>query len=526
MQLRPDLVFEKDVDASGDPIIVICDPLIRRFFSLPAQAELVLDRLRAPADVDELVKEFETTFDPGEIHTLVRGLVSNGLVAGEGSSAALRVRLRDQHRADQWSAMQRLIRHAAEHIPVYRAKLGDTPVGAIETPSDLLRLPPLTKADIRAHYPDGFVPAGTDLASLVASNEVRLSTSSGTSAGDRLQMIFSAEARGLQTAAGTAMNSELFRRIRAHQAVLTSIHCADPNACVRYSPDLEGRVRDGNRLLLIAPEEPGAPAIEEVERILAELRAYEVRWLDCNPTYLANLTYTAIDEGVELPRIDVITCGFEMLTRSHRALLARAWGCPVYNRYTASEVGTFQIVECEHGSLHVNERYYYSEIVRDGRHAAPGEIGRLVQTTLQEQIPLVRYDTGDLVRAAGSHECACGSVNRTVAAIAGRASDLIAATDGTPRTTLEVDEALSAVSELRFYQVVQTAPKGYQLKVVVDRGADSAAVRARAAEALHAVVGADAQVRAEAVRHLYPAASGKFRITQSALPHPELLITT
>jgi phenylacetate-CoA ligase len=525
VRLRDDLVIEHEVDRVGDPIVVIGDPVVRRFFALPAEAEPVLDQLRTTTELAALVAGFADLFDESELDGLLRGLAANHLLDEGLSTSALRTRLRASHRSEQWTAMQRTLR-LGERVPIYRhtfRAVGFDP--GVETPAALVRAPYLTKHDIREHYPTGFVPDGTDLDEMIRTRQVRLATSSGTSAGDRLQMMFSAEARGLQMAAGTAMNEELHRAAKLPQAVLTSMHCADPDVCVRYLPDMQARIRDGNRLLLIPPDDPGAPTVAEVRAILEELRGFEVCWLDCNPTYLMNVTFAAIDAGLELPRIGVITCGYEFLSMRHRDALSRAWGCEVYNRYTASEVGNFQMIECDRHALHLNDRYFYSEIVRDGRHAAPGEVGRLVQTTLQELIPLIRYDTGDLVVADEDRDCDCGNAGRVVAAIAGRASDLVTATDGSPRTTRQIDAALGIVDGLRSYQVMQTAPTGYRLKVVAEPGHSAASVRTRATDAVLAVLGSDANVRAEGARHIYPEPSGKFRLTGSELPHLDRLIS-
>lgn len=524
VRLRDDLTLERDVDRFGDPILVIGDPVVRRFFALPAQAEPVLDRLRTATELAALVAELAGLFDEAELDGLVRSLAANHLLDEGLSTPALRARLRASHRADQWAAMQRTLR-LAERVPIYRqtfAARGFDP--GVPEPAELVRAPCLTKRDIREHYPAGFVPDGLDLDEMIATRRVRLATSSGTSAGDRLQMIFSAEARGLQMAAGTALNEDLHRAAKAPQAVLTSMHCADPDVCVRYQPDMMSRIRDGNRLLLMPPDDPGAPTLAEVRALLAELRSFEVRWLDCNPTYLVNVTFAAIDAGLELPRIGVITCGYELLSGLHRAALSSAWGCEVYNRYTASEVGNFQIIECHRHALHVNDRYFYAEIVRDGRHVAPGEVGRLVQTTLHEMIPLIRYDTGDLVVADEDRDCDCGNLGRVVAAIAGRASDLVAAPDGSPRTTRQIDEALAAVDGVRSYQLAQTATAAYRLKVVAEPGHSATSVRTRAIDAARDALGPDASVRAEGARHIYPEPSGKFRLTGSELPDLDRLI--
>jgi phenylacetate-CoA ligase len=506
-------------------MIVIRDPLTKRSFALPEEAEVILSRLESPRALEDLSSELEASLDPEEIEHVVEQLRARHLLDEGLDEGTLRARIAEAHRAECWEAMRMTLRYAAEKIPIYQKRYAEVAIDQIAKPDDLLRLPLLTKADIRAHYPAGFVPEGRTIEGLIEQNAVSMSASSGTSAGDRLQMISSVDARSKQMIAGGLLNRELADVATQQQSVLTSMHCADPNVCVREEPRMERRIRDGIRHLLIPPDDPSAPTKQELKQIVEELGAHKPLWLDCNPTYLVNVAYALRDAGLPPPKLRVITCGFEFLSKIHRRFLKAFFGCSVYNRYTASELGNFQILECEAGRLHVNDRYYFAELVRGGRHVEVGEMGRLIQTTVKETIPLVRYDTGDLFIAGDDFPCPCGGVSRTLGAIAGRASDLITAPDGSPRTTLRVDDAMSSVEGLRFYQVEQIAPVQYEAKIVVESSQEGARVRERAREALASMLGAGAEVRADIVKRTYPEPSGKFRLCRSRLPALDALIT-
>jgi hypothetical protein len=86
--------------------------------------------------------------------------------------------------------------------------------------------------------------------------------------------------------------------------------------------------------------------------------------------------------------------------------------------------------------------------------------------------------------------------------------------DGTAKTEREIDDVLSEVDDLRFYQVQQTRPATYQMKVVVEPKADAAAVRARAGEALRAVVGGG-EIRVDLAKRIYNEPSLKFRFVKN-----------
>lgn len=450
-----------------------------------------------------------------------RHLLDEGLEAAE-----IRTRVARDHQNECWTSFVNVLRYASKQIPIYRDRYREAGVDIerIDSPDDLGRVPILTKSDVRAHYPTGFIPDGQRIEDLIAAKKISTSASSGTSAGDRLQMVSSVDVRSKQMLAGSLLNVDLTDVINGQQSVLTSMHCADPNVCVREEPSMEKRVRDGVRHLLIPPDDPGAPTREELDRIVDELRRHKPLWLDVNPSYLASVSYAIKDAGIEPPKIRVITCGFEYLSKIHRRLLSEVWGCSVYNRYTASELGNFQILECERGALHVNDKYYYAEIIRSGHRARPGEMGRLIQTTVKETIPLVRYDTGDVFVAGDGKPCACGGVGMTLGAIGGRASDLISTPDGDVRTTHDVDDAVAQVEGVRFYQLRQTATSQYEIKVVTEPSSSAANVRARVGEAIQALLGRGAEIRVDGARRIYPEPSGKFRLCRSDLPAIDRLV--
>ncbi len=136
-------------------------------------------------------------------------------------------------------------------------------------------------------------------------------------------------------------------------------------------------------------------------------------------------------------------------------------------------------------------------------------------TTLQESLPIIRYETNDLVVAAGPEPCKCGSVTTRVASFEGRRKDILVGSDGTPRTERQVDDALALVDGLRFYQVTQSAPARLSLKVVANPSTNAAHVRSQAGEALRSVMWPGAEMQVDGAKRLYPRSQAS-----SALPGP------
>ena len=122
--------------------------------------------------------------------------------------------------------------------------------------------------------------------------------------------------------------------------------------------------------------------------------------------------------------IDTLFLGGGPLPPALQARLAHTWGARVIELYGSTEtmlLGT----SCGAGTLHLETALVYAEVLRpeDDRPAGSGEPGRLVVTTVGiEGSPLVRFDTGDLVRS--TPPCTCGD-GRPGVVVLGRADDAV-----------------------------------------------------------------------------------------------------
>jgi phenylacetate-CoA ligase len=524
MKLRKHVSVKSDRGQGGEAVLVIIDQLTKRHFSLPQAAAPVLEILRQENTVEQIVSKLGEDYDEEIVERLVDQLDAKHLLDNDDDDATVRGQVSINQRSVRWEAMKRALQFGKNHVPIYRAKYENVDLDILEGEDDLHRVPMTRKQDIRDHYPDGFVPDVEDLRELTLSDAIVRGVSSGTSAGERLQTIHTRDVWRRQMIAGYLANAEVFPYIDLPNATFTSMHCADPDVCVTHLARMQDRIRAGTRLLLLPPDDPGAPTVDEVKVVLGELRAHNALWIDCNPTYMAALSYAIIDAGIEVPKIKVMTTGFEFLSAIHRRALKKVWGVNVYDRFSTSEMGNLCMLECEHGGFHVNDAYYYAEVVRDGRYAEPGELGQLVISTLHERLPMLRYQTRDLMFAADKGPCACGAVTMRVGSYAGRLKDILLAPDGSPRAQRTVDDAIAKAEGIRFYQIEQRSLAHYELKIVPEPSQDGARVGARAAEALREVFGPGCEFKVELARKIYPETSGKFRFTRTNVPDFELAV--
>ncbi len=135
----------------------------------------------------------------------------------------------------------------------------------------------------------------------------------------------------------------------------------------------------------------------------------------CTPTYALRMAQTAAAEGLDLRssavRLVIVAGEPGGSVPSVRSRIESAWGARVIDHAGMTEVGAwgFECVEAP-GGMHVIESEFLAEVIDpvSGQPLAEGETGELVLTNLGRiGSPVIRYRTGDQVRATRAH-CACG----------------------------------------------------------------------------------------------------------------------
>ena len=198
----------------------------------------------------------------------------------------------------------------------------------------------------------------------------------------------------------------------------------------------------------------------------------------------------------------------EALDRGVRERIEDALGAPVIDHYGAAEA--FVGWECElRSGYHVNVRSVFVELLDDeAEPVAPGEIGRVVITTLDNAaMPLIRYAIGDMAIAADG-PCACGRPGPVLREVLGRRIDLFQL-NGRLLSPWGLVARMREVEFVRQFQIVQT--EGDAVRVVFSRRdglerVDPGAIAALAAEEL----GNDVRVETREVDHIERLASGKY----------------
>lgn len=492
--------------SEGEGGILLEDTLTGFRVSLGVDEPELLDALRALKAAAE-GDEAGATYGASELMSALAalGLLDEGLAREEIEARQAEAR-RDTREEERQAALREALSHASQRVPLYRRRFAEAGLDEEALDHDaiaaLRRLPLLSKADIRAHFPNDLVADDVDVASLVESRLLIMSATSGTSE-ERLECLSDARVGSLPARYATFLGLPDDADLGV-SATFTSPLCAGFECHLGVVP-MEERIR-GGMLSLNSSDDILSFSDEEVRAVVSELERHEPRALFVNPWYAVWLAKRAAALGLTLRSPTVVLSTYQYLTKRHRTLLEEAFRAPVRDTYSATELGGYMAAtECHRGRMHVREDHVFVEVLDEEGAALESGIGRLVVTSVANRVmPLVRYEVGDLASWDDDCDCDYGSEWRCIR-IEGRRRDLLEATDGSLVTVREVDELVGDVA-IDFWRLLQTGPGRYRFEVL---DAQPGAVAA-AQERLEARLGADS-VTVTTVRHFSPERSLKYR---------------
>lgn len=349
--------------------------------------------------------------------------------------------------------LQRLVRHTYERVSYYRRVMdghGLQPA-SIRTAADLARLPVLTREDVREHLEelvaDGF-PRGELLPS-------RTSGSTGTP----LAFYSSRQSRWSHGAA---------RALRAMQ--WAGVHPGDRVVRVVGGGSFVADAPFGRLSRLLSREVFENPidftdvTLPEVVSRITSLRPHALRGYTSAICVIAEYLRSA---GHPAPPVGAIVTGGEQLSDGQRALIRGTFNVEPFSKYSSFE-NYEMAMECEeHSGLHVAAEDMIVEVVDDsGRPAQPGEVGRVLVTSLHEYgMPLIRYDTADEASWLES-SCACGRSLPRLSPIIGRVCDIIYTPSGKRLSANSLDSSGLVSLGIRQFQLVQETLAHVTVRVV------------------------------------------------------------
>jgi phenylacetate-CoA ligase len=378
-------------------------------------------------------------------------------------------------------------------------------------------LPALTKHELRAHFPAGFVPRQRELGPGLAAGEVEFAQTSG-STGDRVTLVFSPAWWEESERAAWELNRHARRCAdgRHREAVLASPRCVGPGFSPRSLSVAERTI--GRHLYLNQKLNPASWTAADVRRMAQEINEYEPVAIEGDPAYLAAFCRQVNAWGMKMwqPRIIFLTYTFP--SRPYRRQIAEVFRAPVVSSYGSTETGHV-FMECEAGRLHQNVEHCRVDFLPWlFRHGGP-QRGRILVTVFQNPwFAVLRFDIGDAVRLDDRGPCPCGrGQGMVLRAVEGRVSDVTFDREGNAVSVDDLDALLAGVPGLAGWQLELPRPGRLHLRMLAAPGGPRPA-GAQARERLRGLYGDRARVEAAVEKALLHEPSGKIRFVRAAYP--------
>jgi len=245
---------------------------------------------------------------------------------------------------------------------------------------------------------------------------------------------------------------------------------------------------------------------------VAALGRHNIQWLTGYAVSYYLLAKFILDQRLPVPPLKAVVTTSEKVTDEMRQVMESAYGCPVYEEYSAVENVLFAS-ECEQRRLHVSPDIGVIEILRpDGSPCAPGETGEVVTTGLMRRSqPLIRYRLGDLA-SWDDAPCPCGRAMPVIKEVVGRIEDVVVGADG--RQLVRFHGLFVDQPHVREGQVIQETLNRIRVKIAPTPDFDEDDI----AEIIRRVrqrLGQQTEVIVEQVDEIPRTKSGKFQAVLS-----------
>ncbi|WP_348732560.1 AMP-binding protein [Rheinheimera texasensis] len=401
-----------------------------------------------------------------------------------------------QLEAAQQQRLQAFIRRISTEVPYYRDLLTRLGLKAsdIQSRADLVKLPFLDKATIRAHSESLKNPQAT---------LVRPFTTGGSS-GTPLTFLLGNE----------RISHDVAEKWRATR--WWGVDIGDKEIVAWGSPielNKQDKVKIWRDKLFRSHLIPAFDLTEaKMLGFIEQIRAIQPAMLFGYPSVFHLIAKTAQQHDIDLTGlgIKVVFVTSERLYPYQRELIEQVFRAPVANGYGGRDAG-FIAHQCPAGSMHLSVEDIIVEIIdRDGNPLPPGQSGEIVVTHLAtSDFPFVRYRTGDIA-ALSDKVCSCGRGLPVLENIEGRSTDFVVASNGTMMHGLALIYVIRELHGISNFKIVQESLTHTRVQLVLENG-DAPALADKVRHGLTARLGADVEISIEWVDQIAAEASGKYR---------------
>jgi len=410
--------------------------------------------------------------------------------------------------AYQDEKLRQLIKHAYNTVPYYRRIFDENrlDIGDVKTQNDLVKLPILTKQDIKENFKNL-------ISASMKHNRLVFGHTSGTT-GSPLEIGYDSNVIAATYAAldrqyqwaGCRLSRKKGDRIAvARGNVIVPLH--------KRKPPFWRINKTHNQLLLSSFH----LSRENLGTYFEEIGRFQPVVFDGYPSTLYVLAKYMKNCGKKYPAKAVISSS-ETLYDFQREIIEESFQCRVFDYYALAERVAFS-TECErHAGHHLVMEYGISEIVDEKNEPLPhGKVGKLVGTSLHNfGMPLIRYATND-ISSIRKDACSCGRQLEFMDDVTTKAEDTLTLKDGRLISPSVLTHPFKPMNSVEESQIIQKEQDWILIKIV-PRKDYTMADSSHLIREMKTRLGEEVRVEIELVERLDRTGSGKFRWVISEVP--------
>lgn len=353
--------------------------------------------------------------------------------------------------------LKKLIVHAYNNVPYYNKlfkELKLTPYD-IETTDDLMKLPILTKSDIKNNFE-----------SLIAQNIPKsklLIKTTGGSTGNPLKFVRDKESMGHIRAAQYRFFEWAGLDFFGDKWVSLTSSLYDDELYKKIKVKLYLKLLRQKRLATFGVTDQD---LCEYTKVIQKFNPKTLYGYASSLFAMANFLYK---NDIHDIKVKSIISDSETLYPHYRQRIEKQFNCKVFDHYGSKEADYAQ--ECEeHNGYHIAAENLYLEIIKDGMRVLEGELGKIVVTDFTNYgMPLIRYENGDL-GIPSSKNCRCGRGLPLIESIVGRMNDILISSNGKIIPSTYIPDVFQKFGDdVKQYQVIQSQAGELLIKIVKEK---------------------------------------------------------
>ncbi len=405
--------------------------------------------------------------------------------------------------------LRALVKHAYENVPYYHRVFRERGLTDrdIETVDDLVKLPVLTKKEVRDNFNDM-------LAGDFKKWKPYASATSG-STGEPTKFYCTKDVASINWAG-------LFRgwgwagyKLGDKRVTMTGSSLI-PNEKVPLLEKSRQMIERNLRLSAVSLSD------KKLGSYVAKLNEFKPDFIYGYASAAYTLALYLEEHGINSVRPKAILTTGEVLLPNYRRKIEEQFGCKIFDQYGCYD-GSPQALECHtHEGYHISAEKAILEFVdQNGDTVPPGNPGNILSTDLHNYaMPFIRYAVGD-VGTLAAEPCSCGRGLPFLKSIDGRTTDRLVFDNGIVLSSLAI-VCLLKDYPIKQCQYLQTDGNTLTLKIIADRDFNPAHT-ASILNVLRSHTGEGVRIRIEEVDAISPTKAGKWKMVISHVNEPLVL---